>query len=316
MKTVLLTAVGSASTAAVHRSLKAAGYRVIGCDIYPKTWTVNAGEMDAFFTVPLASETDKYLAALTKIVRSEKIDFVIPSTDVEVDVLCGHKEDFRALGATVCCPDRNVAELCRDKLRMAEALGTAGVCSVIPTYTAQTLPADLPYPLLLKPTHGRSSQGITVVGDPSELAFTLRSRTDAIIQPRLAGDIYTVDCARDTQGNVVTLVRRERLRAINGLGIAVDICPVHSLNAACRNIMDFVGIVGVVNMEFIHNGVAYSFLEVNPRFSGGVGFSVLAGYDFPLAMLACHEGEALATPPTFRPMTIAQRYEMRITEER
>jgi carbamoyl-phosphate synthase large subunit len=314
MKTVLLTAVGSASIAASHRSLKAAGYRVIGCDIYPKTWTVSAGEMDAFFTVPLAADTAAYQAALIQIVRNEKVDFVIPSTDVEVDALCGCKADFRVLGATVCCPGRDVAELCRDKLRMAQVLGTAGVCDVIPTYTSATLPPEPPFPLLLKPAHGRSSEGQTVVSDAAGLAFALNARTDRIIQPLIPGEVYTADCARDSLGNMVVLVRREKVRAANGLGVAVDICPDSPLNATCRRILEQVNLVGVVNMEFIRRGDTYFFLEINPRFSGGVGFSVLAGYDFPLAMLACHAGEALSAPPAFRAMAMAQRYEMRVTE--
>ena len=81
----------------------------------------------------------------------------------------------------------------------------------------------------------------------------------------------------------------------------------------CRAILAYAGLVGVVNMEFIQNGDRFFFLEINPRFSGGVGFSVLAGYDFPLAMLRCHAGEPLLPPPDFQPMTLAQRYEMRVT---
>jgi carbamoyl-phosphate synthase large subunit len=314
MKTVLLTAIGSASTVAAHRSLTAAGYRVIGCDIYPKAWTVSAGEMAAFFTVPLAADTAAYREALEQIAQKEKVDFIIPSTDVEVDALCGCKADFQALGATVCCPDEDVAELCRDKLRMAEVLGAAGVCDVIPTYIGNTLPAQPTFPLLLKPARGRSSEGQTVVSDATGLALALSARTDRIIQPLIPGEVYTADCARDSHGNVVVLTRREKVRAANGLGVAVDICPDSPLGAICRRILQRVNIVGVVNMEFIRNGDTYYFLEINPRFSGGLGFSVLAGYDFPLAMLLCHAGEAIPAPPAFRAMAMAQRYEMRVTE--
>lgn len=313
MQTVLLTAIGSASAHAAQASLKAAGYRVVGCDIYPKTWNVNAADVDAFLNVPLATDAEGYAAALLGAVREHQIDYIIPLTDVEVDALAPRKAAFAALGATVCCPDEPVAALCRDKLRMAETLRVAGLAQVIPTYTAGTLPKDLPFPLMLKPQRGRSSQAQVVVHGADELTWALSLRADYIIQPFIAGDIYTVDCARDARGGMVALTRRELLRTVNGLGTTVEICPAHPLDAVCKAIMAHVGLVGAVNMEFIASGGAYSFLEVNPRFSGGVGFSALAGYDFALAMLRCHAGQAIPVPPAFTPMTIAQRYEMQVT---
>ena len=313
MQTVLLTAIGSASANAAHQGLKAAGYRVIGCDIYPEAWNVNAGEMDAFFNVPLATDAEAYADTLLNAVAAYGIDFIIPLTDVEVDALCAHKERFRAAGATVCCPDAAVADLCRNKLRMARELDAAGVCRVIPTFTSETLPPGIPFPLMLKPLRGRSSQAQAVVRTQEELSQTLRLRDDYILQPYLPGEVYTVDCARDTAGNVVTLTRRERLRTMNGLGTAVEICPGHALDAVCARILAYANLCGVVNMEFIHHEGTFYFLEVNPRFSGGVGFSALAGYDFATAMLRCHQNLPLEPPPAFRPMTLAQRYEMRIT---
>ncbi|HNW85555.1 MAG TPA: ATP-grasp domain-containing protein [Candidatus Limiplasma sp.] len=315
MHTVLVTAIGSASANAVRLSLQGAGHRVIGCDIYPMAWNVTAGDVDVFLNVPLASDAEAYANALLAAVRRHRVDLVIPLTDVEVDVLSTRKEAFAAEGATVCCPDAAVADLCRDKLRMAKELGEAGVCRVIPTYTPDTLPPDTPFPLILKPVRGRSSQAQAVARTQEQLMQTLRLRDDYILQPYLTGDIYTVDCARDAFGAAVTLTRRERLRTVNGLGTAVEICPNHELDAVCKRILACANLVGVVNMEFIAHGEEYFFLEVNPRFSGGVGFSALAGYDFTQAMLRCHTGLPLLPPPAFRPMMLAQRYEMRVTSE-
>ncbi|MFQ9705363.1 MAG: ATP-grasp domain-containing protein [Enterocloster clostridioformis] len=51
---------------------------------------------------------------------------------------------------------------------------------------------------------------------------------------------------------------------------------------------------GCVNMEFIEDrdGV-YHMLECNPRFSGGVEFSCLAGYDCVTNHLRCFEGKEI-----------------------
>ena len=55
--------------------------------------------------------------------------------------------------------------------------------------------------------------------------------------------------------------------------------------------------MGVVNMEFIRHGDEFFFLEVNPRFSGGLGFSMAAGMDFAEMMLLCHSGGSVEAFP-------------------
>ena len=68
--------------------------------------------------------------------------------------------------------------------------------------------------------------------------------------------------------------RQELLRNKSGLGMTVEVLPGHPLEAVCAAIAEAVGLVGVVNMEFIRHGDDFFFLEVNPRFSGGVGFTM------------------------------------------
>ena len=104
------------------------------------------------------------------------------------------------------------------------------------------------------------------------------------------------------------------LRTPNGLGTAVRVLPEHPLEAVCAQVAACAGVVGVVNMEFIVNDSGAWFLEVNPRFSGGVGFSVLAGVDFPALNLLCHAGEAIGSRAPVREMTLARRSSPVITE--
>lgn len=308
MKTVLLTAVGSASAPAVIQRLRLLGYRVVGCDIYPQFWNAAACEVDAFFQAVYATDADAYVRQMEEAVRREHADFLIPLTDLEVDALCGLKARFAALGCALCVPDEPSARLCRDKRAMADLLSQKGVCRTIPTrspYGWEPEAAD--YPLMLKPRSGRSSQGQAIVRTPAAFHAALAARPDYIAQPFLPGDIYTVDVARDRFGHVQALARHELLRTPNGLGTAVRILPGHPLEAVCAEVAACAGVVGVVNMEFIVDGDDAWFLEVNPRFSGGVGFSVLAGLDFPALNLLCHAGESLAPRPALREMTLARR---------
>ena len=133
MKTVLLTAVGSASAPAVIQRLRLLGCRVVGCDIYPQSWNAAACEVDAFFQAVYATDEAAYVHQMEEAVRREHVDYLIPLTDLEVDALCGLKARFAALGCVLCVPDESPARLCRDKRAMSELLSQKGVCRTIPT---------------------------------------------------------------------------------------------------------------------------------------------------------------------------------------
>lgn len=315
MKTTLLTAVGSASAGISIERLRALGFRVAGCDIYPKAWNASSCEADVFFQSLPAAEGDAYLRQMEEAVAREAVDYLIPLTDVEVDALCAHKARFAALGCTLCVPDEPCARLCRDKLAMARVLAQRGVCRTIPTRSPYGWqPSEADFPLMLKPLHGRSSQGQAVVHTAEAFAAVLRTRSDYIAQPYLPGDVYTVDVVRDRFGTVQALARRELLRTVNGLGTAVRTLPGHPMEAVCASIAEAAGIVGAVNMEFIVNGDEAWFLEVNPRFSGGVGFSVAAGMDVPALAMTCWSGERLGPPSPVRGLTLARQTRPVITE--
>lgn len=315
MKTILLTAVGSMAAGPVCDRLHQLGHRVIGCDIYPKAWNVTPWAMDEFFQAELATNQAAYLAQLRDAVRRYAVDFLIPLTDVEVDALCPRKAEFAAMGCLVCAPDESAARLCRVKPDMNKSLADGNVCKTIPTYDAYAYaPAPEDFPVMLKPQSGRSSQGQVVAQDLESYRAALPLRGDLIAQPYLDGPVWTVDLARDRFGGVWTAARQELLRNPSGLGMTVQIVPEHPLCEVCARIAARAGIVGAVNIEFIEHGGEFWFLEVNPRYSGGVGFSMLAGADFAAAMLCCHAGERLGAQPALKPLTIARKSELVVTQ--
>lgn len=159
---------------------------------------------------------------------------------------------------------------------------------------------------MLKPLHGRSSQGQVIARTPQAYHAALDARGDYIAQPYLDGDIYTVDVARDRFGHVQALTRHELLRTPNGLGTAVRVLPGHPLEALCAQVAACAGVVGVVNMEFIVNDSGAWFLEVNPVFRAA-WVQRAAGVDFPALNLLCHAGEAIGSRAPVREMTLARR---------
>ena len=295
MQTIIVTAIGSSSAKVIIEQLKLLNYRVIGLDIYPKSWHIESNMVDIFIQAPKASDFKNYLNTINDAISTYNAKFLLPLTDVEVDVLAPIASNFKEKGCTLLALQDNIAELCRNKYKMMEWIKTHSFCESIPCCHLENykLTPDF-FPLIIKPINGRSSQGIMHAKTLEEfLDLYPLIPENSILQPFISGNIFTVDVARDIFGNVKTLPRCEWLRTVHGLGTTVQTYINHPLNDICKNIANNLNFVGVVNIEFIQKDDKYYFLEVNPRFSGGLAFSLLAGMNFIEMQLNSHTGKSI-----------------------
>ncbi len=142
----------------------------------------------------------------------------------------------------------------------------------------------------------------------------MAKEADYIIQPFIKGNILTVDVVRNNDSQVVCMARRELLRNPSGAGTTVEIIQNDELTRICTEIATSLGIIGAMNFEFIEAPDKLYFLELNPRFSGGVEFSHIAGYDVVSNHLRCFTVQLIDTEINIKKMIIARKYEEFITE--
>lgn len=341
MNTVLVTAVGSFSAGAAIEYLKKDGCRVVGCDIYPAEWVVNSAFADVFYQAPYATDEEAYREFLRQVCKKEKVDFVMPSTDLEIDVLRGWETAEEEMGAVLCMSGRETLAVCRDKRRLAEFLKPLGVCETIPgrllseiwETEEETGYVNLTYPLVVKPVDGRSSQGLRMIETPEAMVEAVKALKEQkgsgekvrervyaalsrfLVQPKIAGPVVTVDVVREpVSGETVCVPRRELLRTANGAGLSVCVFSDEKLERQCREIAKALNIRGCVNFEFLETKTPgdeageWVFLECNPRFSGGLAFSCLAGYNMVRNHLRCFAGQAIEPAGIIRAGHFARRY--------
>ena len=313
MKTIPVTAIGSFSADAVIRTYKREGYRVVGCDIYPGQWVVNSQDVEVFYKAPYATCKEEYTGFIRQVCEEQNVDYVVPLTDVEVDVLTGLEDG--ELGARVCISGREAIGLCRDKYKMEQFLKPLGICETIPGQLLSECDVEtIQYPVVVKPCNGRSSQGLRMVASRERMAFVLEEcGTEAgnyLVQPKVEGTVVTVDVVREPEtGRTVCLPRRELLRTQNGAGTSVYVFRDEGLEKQCREMAGAIGVEGCVNMEFLETEKGFCFLECNPRFAGGVAFSCAAGYDMVRNHLRCFEGRPIDEMGEMKPQYIARRYQ-------
>ena len=300
MKTVIVTAIGSFSAPAVIRELKEAGFRVVGTDINPKELIAMSAEADVFVNLPRCDAGQKFVDALKELILREKAEAVLPLTDAELDVLNEVRDQLEP--AALWASPAEAVRVSRDKMKSRAAAERAGA-KVIPTelledaLSGETTPsgkgalsgkdvllASPGLPLILKLRDGRSSQGLYRVRTEEELSGALKEirgagrEKDYLVQPLIEGRIVTVDVVRFPDGKFTAAPREEYVRTWNGAGLSVHVFRDKALEETCRAVAEELGILGCVNFEFIHaEDGSYYFMECNPRFSGGAGFSIAAG---------------------------------------
>jgi carbamoyl-phosphate synthase large subunit len=288
---IAVTAIGSMSAEAVIKSLKKnSANKIIGLDIYPKEWIATSKLVDFFYQLPLAQDP-KYIETILEICALNKIDFLISLTDPEIDVLSIHSQNFKNKGINLCFPHPQSTEIVRDKFRVFNFFKQSDEILVIPTFdNLDKIDINKYNRVIAKPRRGRSSEGIIRSSNIKNIRHSICKAKDYIFQPIIDGTFITVDTIRDEFNSHVSISRKELLRTINGAGIVIELFKDEELEIIVNKITDSLSICGCINIEFILCDGKYFLMDINPRFSAGIGFSIIAGYDFIKNHLNCFQG--------------------------
>ncbi|WP_322971400.1 ATP-grasp domain-containing protein [Faecalibacter sp. LW9] len=309
---ILITAIGSYSVSTVIKSLKLDKRfdKFFGCDIYPKEWHYITKEFDQVFLAPYVTEENKYLKFIQDIIIDNDIKIIIPSTDIEVDFFNKHRNYFKNTLITI--GSEQFIKIARDKYLLSEFLNSNNF-KVPNTYTYDQL-NDAKFPLIGKPKNGRSSEGIIRLKDISDLG-TNQSYDNYIFQEFLQGNVVTVDIINDIKkGITVSIPRKELIRTSNGAGMTVEMFYDDKLNTLVKEISNKIGAFGAFNMEFIINENEYFLIDINPRFSAGIGFTQFLGYNYVVNTINYYLQEKIETQIEYQNFILQKRMEEVLNE--
>ena len=267
---ILVTAIGSMSAPCVLENLHyIKDIEIIGTDIYPAEWQTNLEFLKSFYKVPKYNAND-YIDSILEICLLNNVKFIFPLTDAEIDILNQNRYIFENKEITICISSFETILRCRDKSKIG---------SNIPFFLQNELQNIAIYPIIAKPKNGRSSEGKFILENPDQLSM-IKNVNEYIFQPYIDGQVITVDVVRDKNSNMVFVSRKELLRTSNGAGIVVEIFEDIKLKEIIVKTASELNILGCVNFEFLYCKEIYYLMDVNPRFSAGIGFSCVSGYNF------------------------------------
>ena len=205
-------------------------------------------------------------------------------------------------------PSQETLLIARDKYALHKSFIDDEMVPTIKTYKVGKDIVPNIFPCICKPHNGRSSEGLRHIDCIKELDLAI-SCEGYIIQELIEGPVFTVDYVRsESTGNDFCVPRKELLRTNNGAGTTIQIVQDEKLTNLTCHIGRKIHVNGVVNMEFIKHNDNYYLIDINPRFSAGVAFTNMAGYNMVINHLNCHSGKDIDLPCSYHEQLMTKRY--------
>ena len=238
---------------------------------------------DKHFLVKPTTHTG-YIKQLFSIVKANKVKLLVPTVDLDLKILAQNKPKFAAMGCCVLISAPNVIDICQDKRKTYRFLRKNGFDTPVTLSVRSALEKKkLTWPCFLKPWDGYASRGNAVVNNRKELAFFARRIPNPICQEFIKGTEHTCDVYVDFNMKVRSAVPRKRIEVRAGEVSKGQIVKNPEICSKAAKLVETLGAgPGVITLQlFLTGDDKVKFIEINPRFGGGVPLSIKAGANFP-----------------------------------
>ncbi len=255
--------------------------RIIGTDSSPLSAALQL--CDAKYVVSPVRHTD-YLSQILEIVKREQVNLLVPTTDLDLWILAENRASFDNVGCCVLVSRPEVIEICQDKRKAFAFLSEHGFDTPYTVEAAEALSRqEIRYPCFLKPWDGHASRGTAKVENARELEVMAARIPNCIVQEFIDGTEYTCDAFVDFDMQVRCVVPRRRIETRGGEVSKGQTVRDEAIMSRTADVVRALGAgPGVITIQLIvDGGRQIKFIEINPRFGGGVPLSIRAGADFP-----------------------------------
>jgi len=260
-----------------------------------------------------------YIKQLLSIVRANRVKLLIPTVDLDLKRLAQNKPKFDALGCRVLVSNPQVIDICQDKRKTYKFLlknnfdtpATISIQTALKNFRnrkskivslSQAKPRDqkskMIFPLFVKPWDGYAGRGNAIVNNRRELLFYSKKIPNPICQELVIGTEYTSDVYVDFGMKVRCVVPRKRIEVRAGEVSKGQVVKNARIMSEATALVEKLGAgPGVITLQLFLADGKVKFIEINPRFGGGVPLSIKAGADFPKWILQ----ELTGKKPNIRP---------------
>jgi carbamoylphosphate synthase large subunit len=251
---------------------------------------------------------EEYIPFLISYCKKNEIRVLISLFDVDLPILSKNIKLFESIGVKVIVSDKEVINICNDKLLTYRFLIENGFnapntyCSLEET-EKRIKYGEIKYPVIIKPRWGMGSIGVFQADNNEELKVLYRKtlsqiknsylkyesnkdlNESVIIQEKLVGQEFGLDVINDLNKVHQNTVVKIKYAMRSGETDCAQTVYNEILKELGVTLSQKLGHIGNLDVDvFVANDKPY-ILEMNARFGGGYPFSHIAGVNLPKAII-------------------------------
>lgn len=209
--------------------------------------------------------------------RENDISLLVPTRDEELLFFAARRNELEEAGMTAMVSSQRTVEICQDKYRFLEHCTENGFL-VPEIYMGAKLEAVDTFPVFVRKRFGKGGAGAHQVKTRRELESVLDQVDEPVVQEHVDAPEYTVDLFATFEGDVVSVVPRERIRVFGGESFVGRTVRDEQIISEAVRLSESLNLVGHNTIQCFHrdNGEVH-FIEVNPRYGGGASLGFAAG---------------------------------------
>jgi carbamoyl-phosphate synthase large subunit len=260
--------------------LRKKGFYIIGIDA---SIFGNAESFcDEFYKCPNGKDKN-FLRFLNKF--SNKVDAVYLYVDEELENVSKNIKNFPDLKKKLIISPPKTIKICNNK----------NVFYNFFKYKKIKLPLiNLSRKNIIKPNEGRGGKNIFTTNDKSIIKL-FKKKSKYLVQEFISGKEYSVDCVFDKKNILIFGLVRQRVVSQN-VSIVGKILRHKKIITRVREISVYLKFYGPINFQFIENKKGIWLIEINPRLSGSIIFSIMSGFNPIIMSYQIHKNQKIYLP--------------------
>lgn len=255
--------------------------RFLALDQVP-TMSAACQEAEIVNAVPACDEPG-YVQAVIDACRRHGATMVIPTIDLDLQVLAEAAERMESEGISPLISQPMAIKVARNKLLTSSVLASMGVLvpATLLLSEAMAAPTSAPFPAIIKPVDGSSSKGLHYLSGWEDLPKPAPVGDHTLFQEHCIGPEFTVNAYVDAYGVLRCVVPHRRIEVRGGeVNKGRTERRPDLLDIARKVVAAVPGLRGPFCFQCIVTDNGPKVFEINARFGGGYPLAHAAGATF------------------------------------
>lgn len=274
MKTLLLLTCGTNACFHIARVIKekySDRIRIVGADINPRWLIPTSPYLDAYHHCPYSNDIN-YYSSIIEICRKEKVDYLLPSFDLDQKLFYKGNTDLIKLGVYSFGISESLLKIYESKVEMNLYLKSIGLPSP-KMFSSNEVKRGKKY--FVKPMNGVGSVGARVATGDEILSH---QDNNLVIQEICSEPEITLECF-NYAGKIYSIAR-QRIASKAGVCTKTKLYKDCFLNNIAQKFADSIELPYIFNLQFMKNDNGDMVItDVNLRTAGGMSMSYAVGWD-------------------------------------